>query len=62
MESLWEESLKANISKTKSARLFIFEVQVSHLKMLNILKEGINSTTMWSVIKCFAFWLITHEQ
>ena len=61
MESLFEECLKANISKTKSAKLFILHEQVSLVEMLNIFKHGTNSATMWSVITCFTFWLITHE-
>ena len=50
MESLWEECLKVDISKTKSAKVFILHGQVSHVEMLNILKHGTNSPTMWSVI------------
>ena len=40
MESLWEECLKADISKTKGAEVFILHGQVSHMEILNILKDG----------------------
>lgn len=41
--------------------VFILHGQVSHVEMLNILKYGINCTTMWLVITCITFWLITLE-
>lgn len=61
MESLWEECLKVDISKTESAKVFILNGHVSHVEKLHVLKHGTSSTAMWSVITCFTFWLETHE-
>ena len=61
MASQWEQCLKAHISKTKSAKVFKLDWQVSHVELLHIFQDATYSATMWSVITCFMFWLITHE-
>ena len=61
MASQWEQCLKAHISKTKSAKVFKLDWQVSHVELLHIFYNATYSATMWSVITCFMFWLITHE-
>ncbi len=54
IENLWEECL--------NARVFVRDRLVSDVERLNISKHGTDNATMWSVITCFTFWLVTHER